>query len=340
MSADAAKRPDPTKLKVAKDVGRPDILFAAARMPQSSRLFVGSSDFKLYELDLAADKPEAKAIGEHTSYVTSVTLAGTCVVSGSYDKKLSWWRIESQERVRTVDAHDSRLRMLATSPDGKLLASVADDMVCRVWDAESGKKVHELRGHDAITPHHYPSMLYAVCFSADGKLLATGDKTGRVVIWNVADGKQLACVEAAGVYTWDPTQRRHSIGGIRSLAFSPDGKSIAVGGMGKVGNIDHPDAPGRLEVFDWQAGKQTHEIQTESKLKGMIESLAFHPDGSWLVSAGGGYAGFIAFFDLKASKVIFQDSAPMHVHGMSLAESHDKLYAVGHNKAVVWEFKS
>lgn len=330
---------DPTKLKGAKEISRQDILFAMARVPQSARIYFGSSDFKLYTIDLAAEKPEAAVVGEHSSYVTSVALAGPYVVSGSYDQKLLWFNAESHELVRTVAAHESRIRMLAASPDGKLLASVADDMVCRVWEAESGKCLHELRGHAAVTPHHYPSMLYAVCFSPDGKLLATGDKTGRVVIWNVADAQRRADLDAAGVYTWDPTQRRHSIGGVRSLAFSPDGKLLAVGGMGQVGNIDHPDAPGRLEVFDWAAQKKTHEIQTESKLKGMIEALAFHPDGSWVVGAGGGYAGFIAFFDLASSKVIFQDSAPMHVHGMSLAESSDTLYAVGHNKLVVWELK-
>ncbi len=36
------------------------------------------------------------------------------------------------------------------------VASVADDMVCRLWDAETGKLVHELRGHKEKTPHALP----------------------------------------------------------------------------------------------------------------------------------------------------------------------------------------
>src|SRR5438552_257273 len=83
------------------------------------------------------------------------------------------------------------------------------------------------------------SKVYAVAFSADGYRLATGDKVGHVVVWDVESGKQLTTCEAPGMYTWDPVQRLHSIGGIRSLAFSPDGTRLAVGGMGKVGNIDH-----------------------------------------------------------------------------------------------------
>ncbi len=57
---------DPTKLKVAKDLGRQDILFALSRRKGSERVFVGGSDFKLYDVDLAAAKPEfPKPVGEH-----------------------------------------------------------------------------------------------------------------------------------------------------------------------------------------------------------------------------------------------------------------------------------
>ena len=34
------------------------------------------------------------------------------------------------------------------------------------------------------------------------------------------------------MYTWDEVQRLRSIGGIRSLAFSTDQQTLAVGGMG------------------------------------------------------------------------------------------------------------
>ena len=67
---------NPTKLKVVKDVGRQDVLFALARQPGTQRVFVGSSDFKLYDVNFEEAKPEPKAVGEHQSYVTSVALAG------------------------------------------------------------------------------------------------------------------------------------------------------------------------------------------------------------------------------------------------------------------------
>lgn len=332
---------DPTKLKVTKDLGRQDILFQLARMPNSERVFVGSSDFKLYDVDLSAAKPEAKPVGEHGSYVTSVAIAdgGKVLVSGSYDCKLSWWDAANYKAIRSVEAHKKQIRSVVASPDGKLVASIADDMACRLWDAASGKLVREMVGHDAETPHHFPSMLYAVAFSSDGKLIATGDKVGRVCIWNTADGKKLGQVDSPGMYTWDPKQRRHSIGGIRSLAFSPDGATIAVGGCGQIGNVDHLESPARLEAFDWQGGKSKYVVSTDGKHKGIFEQLIFSRDGSWLVAAGGGNAGFVAFFEPKAGKIIFQDAAPMHIHGLALSESGETLYASGHNKLLAWSLK-
>src|SRR5438045_7462082 len=96
-------------------------------------------------------------------------------------------------------------------------------------------------------------------------------------------GNKLAAVEAPTLYTWDPRQRRHSIGGVRSVAFSPDGRLLAAGGTGQINNIDHLEANDRIEIFDWQSGKRTHELVGD-KFKGLAESLQFHPNGEWLIA--------------------------------------------------------
>src|SRR5206468_112674 len=104
---------------------------------------------------------------------------------------------------RTVDAHVKWIRKVVASPDGSRVASVADDMVAKVWDAGAGKLIHELKGHKPQTPNDFPSMLYACSFSADGKRLATGDKVGHAIVWDVESGKQIAAVDAPVMYTWD-----------------------------------------------------------------------------------------------------------------------------------------
>jgi WD40 repeat protein len=329
---------NPDKLKQVKDLGRAGAFLAVARQPNSSRLFLGSTDFKIYDIDLAQAKPEVKELGGHQSYVTGVTLAGKTLITGSYDQKLIWWDLEKKSQIRTVDAHQKWIRRIVATPDGKTVASIADDMVCRIWDVESGRMLRELRGHQPKTPHHFPSMLYAVAVSADGKYLATGDKVGHVVVWELATGKQLATLEAPIMYTWDPVQRRHSIGGIRSLAFSPDGVAVAVGGIGKIGNIDHLDGKARVEVFDWKKGERTHEFVSD-KFNGLVNHLEYHPQGEWLLGAGGAGDGFFLFFDLKAKKILRQEKVPMHVHDLTVNEARDTLYAVGHGKLTVHELK-
>jgi WD40 repeat protein len=323
-------------IKLVKELGRPEIFLSLARVSNSSRLFVGASDGKVYDVDPLAEKPDFHPLEGHASFVTGLAIAGDLLVSGSYDCKLLWRKLDGGEIAHTVDnAHGRWIRKLAVSPDGQRVASVGDDMVCRLWEAPSGKLVHELRGHDELTPHHFPSMLYTCEFSADGQKLATADKTGRICLWDVSSGNKLAQLEAAGHYTWDPKQRIHSIGGTRSVAFSPDRQKLVAGGIGTIGNIDHLDGPSRVEAFDVESGKSEHVFEGDAK--GLVEQLIFHPEGKWLLGVGGDNGGYVQVYDLAEKKVVKSDKAPMHIHAAALSEDSLKLFAAGHGKIGVWE---
>jgi WD40 repeat protein len=325
-------------MKVVKDIPSRGTAFAIVRVGDGKRLLFGSSDFKVYDVDLTQAKPEPKPLGEHSSYVTGLALAGKTAVSGSYDGRLIWWDVEARKQLRAVEAHGKWIRKVAASPDSKTIASVGDDMVCRLWDSD-GKMLRELRGHQEKTPTGFLSMLFVCTFSPDGRFVATADKVGHIVVWETETGKQAATLEAPGMYTWDPVQRKHSIGGIRSLAFSPDGKSLAAGGIGKIGNIDHLDGKARLEIFDWQKGEKTHE-HADDKFKGLVEHLQFHPKGEWLLGGGGANDGFFLFYDLKTKKAVRQEKAAMHIHAFALDEKAETIYAAGHNKIQVLEVKA
>jgi WD40 repeat protein len=145
-------------------------------------------------------------------------------------------------------------------------------------------------------------------------------------------------MEAPILYTWDPKQRIHSIGGARSVAFSPDGKLLAVGGMGQVGNIDHLEAASHISVFDLESKKSLHELSGEG-MKGLVEQLIFLPDTPYLLAIGGDSGGWVQCFSLETKKPVKQEKAPQHLHAAVLNESQDMLFAAGHGKVMAWEMK-
>ncbi|MGL4554216.1 MAG: WD40 repeat domain-containing protein [Gemmataceae bacterium] len=327
--------PNPEKLKAGTKHGLKFIALGVAQRPDG-KLYLAGNDFKVYEADAGA-KLELKELGGHDSYVTGAALAGTTLITCSYDQHVTWWDTQKRTKIRSVEAHSKWARQVTASPDGRLVASVADDMVCKVFDVASGKVVHELRGHKERTPNHFPSMLYACAFSADGKLLATADKVGKVVVWDVRSGKEVKVIDAPGFYTWDGRQRTHSIGGVRAVAFSPDGKLLAAGGIGHIGNVDHLDGPARVEVFDWQ-GDRKPVLFEKTKYKGIVNRLAFGP-GGWLLAGGGAGTGFLAFLDVAKAKVLKEQDVPFHVHGFTLNDMGDAVVAAGHNGVAAFEMK-
>jgi WD40 repeat protein len=115
-----------SSLKLVKELSRKEIVFGLARVPETRRLIFGGSDFQVYDVDFAQEKPEPKALGGHESYVTGIAVAGKRVVSGAYDGKLIWWDLESGSKIRTVEAHAKWIRRGLATPDGSTIVSVAD----------------------------------------------------------------------------------------------------------------------------------------------------------------------------------------------------------------------
>lgn len=332
----------PNAVKVLKTFSLPGIGFCLATAPDKSLIYAGLSDFSILKVNLSAETIEASTVGTngHTSYVMGLVRCGDSLVSGSYDCSLIWWNADSGEIIRRVaDAHERWIRMLAVSPDQTRIASVADDMQTKLWDAATGVCLATWGDYESKTPHGFPSMLYAVAFSADGKWLATGDRTGRVLVRDATNGRIAATIATPVMYTWDPTARRHSIGGIRSLAFSNDSSQLAVGGMGKVGNIDHLEGVSRIEVFNWKTSDRRFEIE-DSKHKGLVESLQFGPGDAYVVAAGGDNSGFVSVWNMTDGKLLTQGPAPMHVHDFELSTDGRSLTAIGHQQGAVIELFS
>jgi WD40 repeat protein len=124
------------------------------------------------------------------------------------------------------------------------------------------------------------SSLYAavVAFSPDGKTLATGDAaSGRIKLWDVATGHLIATLTGSGL---DPADSGFfSDAGIDSLAFSPDGKTLAAA-EGYSGS-----GSGYISLLNVATRHQTGALTLQY---GCIGSVAFSPDGKTLAASGNG----------------------------------------------------
>ena len=200
--------------------------------------------------------------------------------------------------------HDSEIKSVAITADGKTIASLADDGV-RVWQAETGEQL----GHILPPPKDQPgSGAYAMALLPMDNAIAIVHKTSREIsLWDLAACKEIGFLEyklsetyyllavsdggkvvaAAGqelnstgwgpsfIKVWDATTRKEvarldSIGkGMAGLALSPDGKLIAVADVTAV------------TVFDLASAKALYKIESAGAIAG--PSLTFSPDGAYLI---------------------------------------------------------
>jgi WD40 repeat protein len=261
------------------------------------------------------------------------------LISGSYDGKLIWRSITvSGETTRTVEAHSRWIRKLAVSPDGQRFASVADDMVCRVWEVESGKMVHEFKGHEP----DYAESAFRPCstrsrFSPNGQHIATADRVGQICIWDANTGSKVQTITSAGLLyvgseAADPFDRRHSQ---RCVSHPTARRSSPAASATSATSIT---STARRASRYFNPGRRPRSCTSSWAMQKVSSNRSpWGPDGKWFIGVGGDNGGLIQVYDLEAKKVAKSDKAPMHVHACLLNETAEKLFACGHGKVGIWE---
>ncbi|MBZ3901465.1 WD40 repeat domain-containing protein [Streptomyces griseiscabiei] len=148
----------------------------------------------------------------------------------------------------------------AVRPDGRLL--VGDNRVARL---PAGPVVaHTLVENGEIG---------ALAFAQDGSLLAAGDSTGRVALWD-GDVRRRAGI----LHNVFPAPLDYVREGVRALALSPDRRTLAVAGDG-----------GELQLWDTSTRQPLGGLLTTPG--DPIDTLAFSPDSTTLY-AGSDYVPF------------------------------------------------
>ncbi|HKU75804.1 MAG TPA: caspase family protein [Pyrinomonadaceae bacterium] len=195
---------------------------------------------------------------------------------------------------------------ISFSPDGRLLASIdgGNDSYdpIKLWDVLRGSLVRDFGERSKVS---------TLGFALEGKALVTGGDD-KIKIWMISDGKLLRSFDApdgtnplvihpggrtfvtgggnksydSTVTLWDVESgmlrnllsSSDSTASLQDLAFSPDGRILAVGFWANSSEL----IP-RLELRNPSTGRLIRTIQTEYSMG--VSSLAFSPDGKRIITA-------------------------------------------------------
>jgi len=120
---------------------------------------------------------------EQDIYSLDFARNGRHIASGSGDRTVRMWDIESGQQVLTLSIEDG-VTTVAISPDGQYVAAGSLDKSVRVWDSRSGYLVERL---DGIEGHR--DSVYSVAFAPNGRDLVSGSLDKTIKMWELTPPK-------------------------------------------------------------------------------------------------------------------------------------------------------
>jgi len=221
---------------------------------------------------------------------------GTRVATGGVDAVVRIWNVNDGRFEKAFAGHTFHLHSMAWSPDGKRLASHAHgDRLVRIWNVESGslEKQFENRYH-----------LRSLRWSPNSKrLVGVTDGSGRIYMSDdFAEPRILTEIGKA----------------VRTIAWSPDGRQLAVSSMGNP-----------ISVIDSSSGKGVYSLDQDADE--VTVALQYSPDGSLLATGGGRTVGIWSASDGKEQRKIAADCA-----ALGWSPDSRQLVTIGSTGLVAW----
>jgi WD40 repeat protein len=206
-------------------------------------------------------------------------------------KEIILWELSSQQ-TKVLIGHSDMINSLDFSPDGKWIASAAQDQSVRIWSVESGALEHILSGSTGS--------VYRVVFSPDGKTLAAAGEDATIYLWDVASGALLRTLSG------------HTKP-IRCLRFSPNGAFLASSSSDSVLRL--------WSTKTWEG----RALEGAGKLP---YSLQFSSDTELLAATDN--SGYVVFWDTASGKFLQKIRQGYGGHRLGMAFSPDaKMIASG-----------
>ncbi len=251
---------------------------SVAFSPDGLTLASGSDNTKVTLWDVATGELKATFEG-HKEGVTSVAFSpdGLTLASGSRDHSIKLWDVATSAIKATLGEHDFGVYSVVFSPDGTSLASGGAFSGIKLWDLATG----DMKASFA------DGSVHSLVFSLDGLMLLIGSTGCTINLWDITTGEVKMRFEGhifgppynpfrdEFVAPQSTTVQGHKYE-VKSVAFSPNGSTIASGSKDKT-----------MKLWDVATGelKATFEGHTDG-----INSVAFSPDGLMLASGGGLWA--------------------------------------------------